>query len=56
MDQRLGRHDVTGKPVSWPAIVIFRFREGKIAEEWVSRDELGMLIELGLVAPSRLSA
>ena len=53
---RLGRHDVTGKPVSWPAIVIFRFREGKIAEEWVSRDELGMLIELGLVAPSRLSA
>jgi len=48
---RLGRHDVAGKPVSWPAIVIFRFREGKIAEEWVSRDELGMLIELGVLAP-----
>lgn len=53
---RLGRHDVAGKPVSWPAIVIFRFREGKIAEEWVSRDELGMLIELGVVAPSRAAA
>jgi predicted ester cyclase len=26
---RLGRHDVAGKPVSWPAIAIFRFREGK---------------------------
>ena len=48
---RLGCHDVTGKPVSWPAIAIFRFRDGKIVEEWVSRDELGMLIELGVLAP-----
>ena len=48
---RLGRHDVAGKPVSWPAIAIFRFRDGKIAEEWVSRDELGMLIDLGVLAP-----
>jgi predicted ester cyclase len=53
---RLGRHDVAGKPVSWPAIAIFRFREGKIAEEWVSRDELGMLIDLGVVASSQASA
>ena len=53
---RLGCHDVAGKPVSWSAIAIFRFREGKIAEEWVSRDELGMLIELGVLAPSRASA
>ena len=53
---RLGRHDVAGKPVSWPAIVLFRFREEKIAEEWVSRDELGMLIDLGVVVPSRASA
>jgi len=49
---RLGRHDVAGKPVSWSAIAIFRFRNGKIAEEWVSRDELGTLIELGVLAPS----
>ena len=47
---RIGRHAVAGKPVSWPAIVIFRIRDGKIAEEWVNRDELGMLIELGVVA------
>ena len=46
---RLGRHDVAGKPVSWPAITIFQFRDRKIAEEWVSRDELGMLIQLGIV-------
>ena len=50
---RLGRHDVRGKPVSWAAIAIFRFHDGKIAEEWVCRDELGMLINLGLLAPSR---
>jgi predicted ester cyclase len=53
---RLGRHDVAGKPVRWSAIAIFRFRKGKIAEEWVSRDELGMLIELGVLVPLRESA
>jgi predicted ester cyclase len=47
---RLGRHAVAGKTVSWPAIAIFRFKNGKIAEEWVNRDELGMLIELRVVA------
>jgi predicted ester cyclase len=46
---RHGRHEVTGKSVTWDAIAIFRFREGRIAEEWVSRDELGMLIQLGIV-------
>ena len=51
LTSRLGRHDVAGKPVSWPAIAIFRFRAGKVTEEWVSRDELGMLIELGILTP-----
>lgn len=46
---RLGRHAIAGKTVSWPAIAIFRIRDGKIAEEWVCRDELGMLIELGVL-------
>ena len=46
---RLGTHAVAGKTVTWPAIAIFRVRDGKIAEEWVSRDELGMLIELGVL-------
>ena len=48
-NSRLGRHDVSGKPVSWPAIAVFRFRDGRIAEEWLSRDELGMLIQLSIV-------
>ena len=50
---RLGRHAVAGKTVSWPAIAIFQIRDGKIAEEWVNRDELGMLIELDVVKPSQ---
>jgi predicted ester cyclase len=50
---RLGTHAVAGKTVTWPAIAIFRFREGKIAEEWVCRDELGMLIELEVFESSR---
>ena len=49
---RIGRYAVAGRTVTWPAIAIFRFQEGKIAEEWVSRDELGMLIELGVLASS----
>ena len=49
---RFGRHAVAGKTDSWRAIAIFRIRDGKIAEEWVNRDELGMLIELGVIASS----
>jgi predicted ester cyclase len=47
---RIGCHAVAGKTVSWSAIAIFRFSEGKIAEEWVCRDELGMLITLGVLS------
>jgi predicted ester cyclase len=45
---RLGSYDVTGKAVTWNAIAIFRFENRKIIEEWVSRDELGMILQLGL--------
>lgn len=35
--------------LEWTAIVQFRLKDGKIAEEWVMRDELGMLLQLGKV-------
>jgi SnoaL-like polyketide cyclase len=38
--------------ITWEAIVIFRFEDGKIAEEWVSRDELGMLRAAGILQPN----
>jgi len=53
---RLGRHAVGGKTVQWSVIAIFRIREGKIAEEWVHRDELGVLLDLGVVAPAATSS
>jgi predicted ester cyclase len=49
---RLGNYDVTGKSVTWNAIAIFRFEQKKIAEEWVTRDELGMVLQFGLLQPA----
>jgi hypothetical protein len=37
------------RALEWSAIVQFRLSDGKIAEEWVMRDELGMLLQLGKV-------
>lgn len=47
LQSRLGRFDVQGKTVEWDAIVMFRFEDGKIAEEWISNDELGQLMQIG---------
>jgi steroid delta-isomerase-like uncharacterized protein len=41
----------TGKRVEITGTTIFRFVDGKIAEEWTSGDSLGLLRQLGL-APS----
>jgi predicted ester cyclase len=51
---RLGSHSVAaGQVVTWPSITMFRIRDGKIAEEWVCRDELGMQLQLGVVTRSK---
>ncbi len=47
MQSRLGQFDVRGKTVKWDAMAMFRFENGKIAEEWVSPDELGQLLQIG---------
>lgn len=49
---RLGNYDVTGKKVTWNAIAIFRFDEHKIIEEWVTRDEMAMALQFGLIKPA----
>jgi limonene-1,2-epoxide hydrolase len=49
---RIGVYDVKGKPVTWDAMAIFRVQDGKIAEEWVSRDALGILLSFGGLKPS----
>ncbi len=35
--------------LNWTAIVQFRLQDGKIVEEWVMRDELGMLAQMGTI-------
>jgi predicted ester cyclase len=49
---RMGNFDVTGKTAQWNAIAIFRFENEKIVEEWVTRDELAMVLQFGLVKPA----
>jgi predicted ester cyclase len=46
---RIGTYDVNGKSITWDAIVIFQIKNGKIAEEWVNRDELGALLSAGIL-------
>jgi predicted SnoaL-like aldol condensation-catalyzing enzyme len=47
---RLGSYAVAeGKVVTWSAITTFRIRDGKIAEQWVCRDDLGLLLQLGIL-------
>lgn len=47
MQSRIGRFDVRGRTIEWDAMAMFRFEGGKIAEEWVSNDELGQLLQIG---------
>lgn len=39
----------TGKPVTIRGIDMFRVANGKIAEEWLSFDQLGMLQQMGVI-------
>jgi hypothetical protein len=45
-------HQTVVRSVTWDAIAIFRMQNGKIAEQWVSRDELGILLSVGALKPS----
>ena len=41
----------TGRTIRTPAIQVFRFRDGQIAESWAVRDDLGTLVQLGHLPP-----
>jgi predicted ester cyclase len=41
----------TGKPMVVKGMEVFRIADGKIAELWVSMDNLGMLKQLGAIPP-----
>jgi predicted ester cyclase len=44
---RVGTLSAAGKTISWVAHAFFRIQDGKIVEEWVQRDEAGILEQLG---------
>ena len=47
----------TGQPIAFSGVNIFRFENGKVAEIWNHRDDLGLMTQLGAVTmntgPSR---
>jgi predicted ester cyclase len=52
----LGPIAPTGRHVSWQSVRIYRIVDGKIAEHWAVRDDLGMLRQLGVFSQSGPSA
>ena len=53
----LGAIEPSGRPVAFSGVNIFRFENGKVAEIWNHRDDLGLMTQLGAVTmnagPSR---
>ncbi len=39
----------TGKQATWTGIIIHRFADGKIVEEWIEWDTMGMMQQLGVI-------
>ncbi len=44
---------VTGRPVAWAFVHLFRVAAGLIAEHWACRDDVGLLAQLGAWPPAR---
>jgi predicted ester cyclase len=45
-----GGIEATGRDISETAVAIHRVDDGQIAEHWSARDDLGLLIQLGVVS------
>ncbi|HTV58663.1 MAG TPA: ester cyclase [Verrucomicrobiae bacterium] len=54
MDWMLPGVPPTGKKVECPLVVIVHFRDGKLAHEHIYWDQASVLVQLGLLDPSRL--
>ena len=48
----LGNIAPTGRQITFAAIAINRFVNGKIVERWFNSDELGMMRQMGLLPPT----
>jgi carboxymethylenebutenolidase len=54
MDWMLPGLEPTGRHVEVPLVAIVRFREGKLAHEHIYWDQASVLVQLGLIDPTRL--
>ena len=50
LPSRVGILPAAGKTITWVAHPHFRLKNGRIAEEWIQRDEAGILQQLGGLA------
>jgi predicted ester cyclase len=41
----------TGRRVSWPALMIYQIRDGKVAKQWAAEDLAAILTQLGQRTP-----
>ena len=46
----LGNVPATGKPVEFVGYHLYRVEDGKLAEHWGLQDDLGLLLQLGVIA------
>src|SRR5947199_5590205 len=54
MDWMLPEFPPTGKRVEVPLVAIVRFRDGKLAHEHIYWDQASVLVQIGLLDPTRL--
>ncbi|HCO94264.1 MAG TPA: hypothetical protein DIU00_09980 [Phycisphaerales bacterium] len=45
----------SGKQATWTGISVYRLADGKVAEVWWSKDVLGMMEQIGVMPPTRVS-
>ena len=41
----------TGKHVDFTATVLYHVRDGRLSEGWITRDDLGMMRQIGVIPP-----
>ncbi len=46
----------TGRKISWPIMVFYRFENGKVVEGWVIADRLGVMEQLGAIPQPNTTA
>ncbi len=41
----------SGKPLRWQAVMIYKFRDGKVCQQWAAEDWAAILTQIGAIVP-----